>query len=270
MQGGGGGSTDATTQTVRDLKKSIEELKKEQEKVRLEQMKESVESLRYKALEQKINELRRTIEEMKHPPRMEPRPFPLPELPAPRGPGKELPAPRGPGTVLLRMPAGALLIVNDTPVPAGPSFQTPPLEPNREYTYHFEATVVRDGQCVTKVQSVSLRAGAIARLNYEDMASPDPRWTKVEEAVGAPARITVRLPEDARLTVHGVECPLTSGTRAFDSPALVQGKEYFYNLKTEVVRNGRAVAQTRRVAFRSGQSITVSFDDPSEISLAAQ
>jgi uncharacterized protein (TIGR03000 family) len=268
MQSGGGGSTDAMTQTVNDLKKSIEELKKEQEKVRLEQLKESVESLRYKALEQKINELRRTIEEMRHAPGMGPRPFPLPE-PTPKN-APELPAPRGPGTVLLRMPAGTLLVVNDTPIPAGPSYQTPPLEPGREYVYHFEATMVQDGQCVTKVQSVSLRAGATTRLNYEDMASPDPRWTKVEEAVGAPASITVRLPEDARLTVHGVECPLTSDTRAFDSPALVPGKEYFYTLKAEVVRNGRAIAQTRRATFRSGQSITVSFDDPSEINLAAR
>lgn len=88
---------------------------------------------------------------------------------------------------------------------------------------------------------------------------PPPQPGKVMRE--APAHIIVRLPADARLTVHGVECPLTSDTRTFDTPALAPGQTFYYILKAEIKRDGRSIAQTRRVDFRSGENITVSFDN---------
>jgi uncharacterized protein (TIGR03000 family) len=82
-----------------------------------------------------------------------------------------------------------------------------------------------------------------------------------EASVQSPARITVRLPADARLSVDGVDCPLTSDTRTFDTPALPSGQKFYYLLRAEVVRDGRPIAQTRRVDFRSGESVIVSFED---------
>jgi uncharacterized protein (TIGR03000 family) len=54
---------------------------------------------------------------------------------------------------------------------------------------------------------------------------------------------------------------LPSDTRAFDTPELAPGQKYYYLLKAEVARDGRMIAQTRRVDFRSGERVTVSFDD---------
>jgi uncharacterized protein (TIGR03000 family) len=88
---------------------------------------------------------------------------------------------------------------------------------------------------------------------------PPPKSGQV--SLDAPARITVRLPADARLSVDGVECPLTSDMRAFDTPVLASGQKFYYLLKAEVVRDGRPIAQTRRVDFRSGESVIVSFED---------
>lgn len=87
---------------------------------------------------------------------------------------------------------------------------------------------------------------------------PAPQPGKV--LLDTPAHFLVRLPADARLTVHGVACPLTSDTRAFDTPALKPGQKYYYLLQAEVVRNGRPIAETKRVDFRSGERVTVSFE----------
>ncbi|HTU94099.1 MAG TPA: TIGR03000 domain-containing protein [Gemmataceae bacterium] len=165
------------TDSLRELKKSVEVLKKEQTQIRIDTLKLTAEELRRKETDQKIDELRRDVESLRHR-------LPLPPggvVPPPKN-RRELPPPQ-PGKALLEMPADAV------------------------------------------------------------------------------AHITVRLPADARLTVHGVDCPLTSDTRTFDTPALTPGQEYYYLLEVVVVRDGRTIAQSRRIDFRSGARVTVSFEN---------
>src|SRR5437667_464985 len=52
----------------------------------------------------------------------------------------------------------------------------------------------------------------------------------------APATILVSLPAEAKLTVDGTTTTSTSATRLFVSPALEQGKEYFYTLQADLTR----------------------------------
>jgi len=274
--GSGTGSSGGYTSTEKEiaeklqtLKKSVEEVKKEQTRIHLEQQKQTVEELRLKGIEQQIGEIRRTLEVLNRRPRrmLVPLPTPLP-LPAPRTPPAlpgpkalpELPAPR-PGKVMLQMPADAILLVNDKAVSPGPSFTTPVLEAGKEYVCDFEAALVQEGKSVNRVKRVVVRAGEVVRLAYEDMETPHATVVEQAKARAVPAHVTVRLPADARLTVHGVDCPLTSSTRAFDTPALAPGQEYFYVLKVEVMRDGQPVRQSRRVAFRGGERVTVSFEN---------
>lgn len=255
---GGGDSSTEVTQSIQELKKSIAELKEEQNKIRVEGLKRTVDELRAKEVEQKINELRRSIEELKLrvAPKTVPVPLPMP-VPGPRT-TPELPSPR-PGKVLLQVPADALVFANDKHVPTASAFTTPPLEPGRQVSYDFEVIVVRGGKNLTRTQRVSVRAGEEVSVNYADMKSSETHW--ITEKIAAPAQITVRLPADASLTVDGVVCPLTSETRTFETPALVPGQEYVYTLKTTGQRGGRQIEQTRRVTFRSGERITVSFEN---------
>jgi uncharacterized protein (TIGR03000 family) len=257
-----GGSTEMA-QTLQELKQSLEELKKEQNKLRLEALKQTAEQLKLKATEEKIDELRRNIEELRKrmpPPAAVPPGRPRPELPAPE-PGK--------GQVLLEMPADALVLVNDKRIDAA-TFLTPALQPGQEYDVHVEAAVVRDGKTINRVKNLQIQAGEVVRLAYKDMEPAESRWTRTGQKVAAPAHITVRLPADARLNVHGVDCPLTSDTREFDTPALTPGKKYSYSLRAEVIREGRPVAQTRRITFRSGERVLVSFEDLDVRSLTAR
>lgn len=260
-RGQGGGSTDMT-QAIQELKTSLETLKKEQNKLRIEALKQTAAELKLKATEQKIDELRRTIDELKR--RLPPKPVlpgaPRPVLPAPQ-PGK--------GQVLLEMPAEALVFINDKRIDAASTFLTPALQAGQEYVVKVETVLLRDGKTINRVKRLPIRAGGVVRLAYKDMELAG-NWTPTGQRAAAPAHITVRLPADARLTVHGVECPLTSATRTFDTPVLAPGQKYYYFLEAVVMRDGRPVAQTQRVTFRSGERIRVSFEGLGARSLTAR
>jgi uncharacterized protein (TIGR03000 family) len=259
---GQGGSSEEMTKTLKELKESLEQLKKEQTQLRIEGLKQEAENLKLKATEQKIDELRRAIEDLKRrvppPPRpgVVPGPVPVPKL------RPELPPPQpGKGQVLLDVPADSLVFVNDKQIDAASAFVTPVLQPGQEYVVNVEAAQVRDGRSTTRVKHLTLRGGEVVRLSDNDMELADGRWSRAGDKVATPAHITVRLPADARLNVHGVDCPLTSETRTFDTPVLTPGKKYSYLLKAEVVRNGRSISQTQRISFQSGENLQVSFED---------
>lgn len=236
------------------MKASVEALKKQQTQIRIDTLKLTAEELKRRETDQKIDELRRDVNEMRR--RLPPPPVggPPPKI------RRELPPPQ-PGKVLLEMPADAVVLVNDQRIEAASSYLTQPLDSDKEYVLNVEAAVLRDGKNINRVKRLVIRSGEVVRLAFRDMESADGRWTKEGEAGSSPAQITVRLPADARLTVHGVACPLTSDMRTFDTPSLPPGQTYYYLLKAEVVRDGRTIAQTRRVDFRSGQRVTVSFDN---------
>ena len=71
--------------------------------------------------------------------------------------------------------------------------------------------------------------------------------------------MTVNLPADARLWVDAVECPLASSVRSFNTPALNIGTRYTYNIKAEIVRDGRTISETQRIILTPGQETRVDF-----------
>jgi uncharacterized protein (TIGR03000 family) len=79
----------------------------------------------------------------------------------------------------------------------------------------------------------------------------------------APATIRVRLPADARLTIDGAPTKATSADRAFITPPLPSGKDFYYMVRAEFVRDGASVTVERRITVRAGQETTVSLSMPS-------
>jgi uncharacterized protein (TIGR03000 family) len=79
------------------------------------------------------------------------------------------------------------------------------------------------------------------------------------------ASLVVRLPADARLTIDGHPTHSASGTRRFVSPPLEPGKIFHYDLKAEVVRDGKTLTETRRVAVRAGQESGVTIALPGQV-----
>lgn len=156
--------------------------------------------------------------------------------------------------VVLKAPVGVQLSLEDRIIrrTAGTeTFRTPELDPGYSYTYTFKAQVVRGGKVVAYTKQVQVRAGQTSTADF----------TKLTTQGKDTARVTVKLPADARLYVDGVLCPMTSARRSFDTPELDAGRRYYYTLKAEVVRAGETRADTQRVIIEAGKQVTVQFKD---------
>jgi len=156
-------------------------------------------------------------------------------------------------TVVVEVPAEAGLFVEGQSVPmpsSTQSFNTPALEPGKTYYYTMKAVGDRSGQLVYETKRVEVRAGETVRVAFKDLKP---------EAGADVARVSVRLPADARLLVDGVACLLTSSKREFDTPKLEPGRRYAYTLKAEVVRDGQTLTEEKQVILQAGRKVMVEF-----------
>jgi len=185
-----------------------------------------------------------------------------------KGPGYVPPANGGkleigtgaPATVVVKAPLAATVKANGevtTRRAAEESFQTPALVAGKAFAYNFEATLKKDGKTLTASRRVTVQAGGRAVVDFSDLGAEE-----------APAKVTVLLPEGAKLTVNGVV--YGSGARqSFDTPKLAKGKRYFYTVEAERKQGGRAVTEKRRITVEAGKAVTVDFTASKEEVLTA-
>jgi uncharacterized protein (TIGR03000 family) len=75
------------------------------------------------------------------------------------------------------------------------------------------------------------------------------------------ARIVFDLPEGSTLSVDGRPIKMNPGLRVFETPDLVPGEKYFYDVRVEAERNGQKLVRNQRVIVNPGQTVTVAFPD---------
>ena len=85
-----------------------------------------------------------------------------------------------------------------------------------------------------------------------------------KEAEGQPAsanraRLIVSIPDNASLYVDGKPIQAVAPVRSFQTPELEQGREYFYEVRAEVMRDGKPVSETRRVTVKAGEVVRTDF-----------
>lgn len=68
-------------------------------------------------------------------------------------------------------------------------------------------------------------------------------------------RITV--PENARVEIDGFRTKATGGVRLFESPPLVGGKKYTYNVKATWTKDGKDIVQEQTVTVEAGKTSEV-------------
>jgi len=84
---------------------------------------------------------------------------------------------------------------------------------------------------------------------------------KTEKTEKVSSSVTVIVPSDAKLIVDQVANEMTGTKREFRTPELPKGREFQYNFRAEIVRDGKKEAQTQVVIFKAGEPIKIDFTD---------
>lgn len=75
------------------------------------------------------------------------------------------------------------------------------------------------------------------------------------------ATIAVEVPSGASFVVNDKEIAVPAVNPVFVTPRLEPGKDYFYDCKVTVSRDGKNATKTKRVKVRAGELIRINYDD---------
>jgi uncharacterized protein (TIGR03000 family) len=76
---------------------------------------------------------------------------------------------------------------------------------------------------------------------------------------GTSGVVTVWAPYDAKITINGLATRSTGSRRQFVSFGLKPGYSYKYEIRAEVLRDGKMLEDTRTVTLTAGQNTAVAF-----------
>lgn len=75
------------------------------------------------------------------------------------------------------------------------------------------------------------------------------------------ATVSVDLPSESNFTVNDLEIPLPPGKQTFYTPPLERGRDYFYDCKVRVKRDGKDVIKVKRLKVRVGEVARLNYED---------
>jgi uncharacterized protein (TIGR03000 family) len=78
-------------------------------------------------------------------------------------------------------------------------------------------------------------------------------------STGGRARVIVSLPANGKLFVDNMPIRNAAEIKTFRTPALSKGQQYYYEMRAEVLVNGKVVTQTRHVTVAAGEVIRADF-----------
>jgi uncharacterized protein (TIGR03000 family) len=78
---------------------------------------------------------------------------------------------------------------------------------------------------------------------------------------GRTALLAVHVPADARVFVNGLATRSTGADRRYVSNGLRPGMNYTYELKAQMIRDGKPVEETKVVQLQAGQTAEVDFNN---------
>jgi uncharacterized protein (TIGR03000 family) len=97
---------------------------------------------------------------------------------------------------------------------------------------------------------------------------PEPKKEEIKKPIGsfgAPARIVVSMPADARFSFENYTSPVKSDTHVIVSAPLGTAETKTYVLKAEVVRDGKVQTIEKEVTVRSGEEAKVTLTLPTTL-----
>jgi uncharacterized protein (TIGR03000 family) len=82
-----------------------------------------------------------------------------------------------------------------------------------------------------------------------------------ESLAPSKAKLIVEAPAGAKLYIDDRSMTTPSEHRVYQTPTLAPGQTYYYEVRVEVNRDGKALSQTKRVLLRAGQEVRADFKD---------
>jgi uncharacterized protein (TIGR03000 family) len=76
------------------------------------------------------------------------------------------------------------------------------------------------------------------------------------------AELIIEKPADAQIFVDNQPVKSEGPTQRFATPVLDPSQAYYYMVRVEMNRDGRAVSESRRVIVHAGQTLQETFRDP--------
>jgi len=91
------------------------------------------------------------------------------------------------------------------------------------------------------------------------MKPAEDKDSKKQTSAAKGAKLIVDLPPDAKLFIDDRPMKTTSQHPIFATPNLEDGKTYYYEMRVEVVRDGKVLTDSKRVVFHAGDELRESF-----------
>lgn len=107
--------------------------------------------------------------------------------------------------------------------------------------------------------------GAAPKLGEPSYYTEDnPRAEAEKPDRKLPARIRVRLPVNAEVTINGKQTTSTGAVREYETPELNPERVYTYLVKAKWFEDGMMIEKSLRVRALSGNRVTINFVPPAE------
>jgi uncharacterized protein (TIGR03000 family) len=166
------------------------------------------------------------------------------------------------GVLTVNVPADAKVFVNGKATSSTGSqrhFVSRGLRSGFKYAYQVRVEVVRDGRTVEDAKSVELRAGENSRLAFN--MSPAEELTTT---------LTLKVPENAKVTLAGAETSSTGSVRTFSTTQLAKGQSWSdYVVAVSWEQDGETVVKEEAITLAAGESRTLEFEN-SEAKVASR
>ncbi len=156
------------------------------------------------------------------------------------------------GTLMVSVPADAKVYVNGKPTTSlgsQRSYVSRGLRSGFKYAYEVRAEVVRDGRKIEEVKTVELRAGEISRLAFD-----------LNPAETVATTLTLKVPDNAKVTLAGAETTSTGPVRTFSTTQLTEGQTWSdYLVQVTWEREGKVYTQEQTITLNAGDNRTLEF-----------
>jgi uncharacterized protein (TIGR03000 family) len=99
---------------------------------------------------------------------------------------------------------------------------------------------------------------------YYDSTPASVDYAPRADASDLTVHVTVRVPAGAEVWFDGTKTRQTGALREFESPELMRGREYTYEVRARWTQDGKEVSRTRSIEVAAGARKTVDFTKSAE------